>query len=60
MDAKDASQVMKKYEKIYGACERKLLPASKEKYRQTHRKAIEAYETAEKIVKKQGGRQIER
>ena len=28
----------------------KLLPASKEKYRKAHRKAIEAYETAQKKV----------
>ena len=52
MEAKDASKVMKKYEKVYSAYEHKLLPTSKEKYRKAHLKAIEAYETAEKIVKK--------
>ena len=52
MEAKDASKVMKKYEKVYSAYEHKLLPASKEKYRKAHLKAIEAYEAAQTKVKK--------
>lgn len=51
MDAKEASKVMKKYQGVYDRYEKKILKSTKDKFRQSHIKAITAYEDAYKIYK---------
>lgn len=51
VDAKEASTIVKKYQGVYDRYEKKLLKSTKDKFRQSHLKAITAYEEAYKIYK---------